>query len=145
MLQAMEANGSPPSHFIFDEHRTFFQATLPAHPEYAALSALRDAADLRGLGESAEAFQRIESAWNSHQASALLASEMIRGLAERGETERAEDVLSVSSAQGPESAIAHVVNTLIEALLKASEEKRERQLLNGLLSSVAGGAGLTSA
>ncbi len=129
VFQAMEANGSPPPHFEFDEQRTFFQATLPAHPEYAALSALRDAAHLRGLGESAEAFRRIESAWESHQASALLASELIRGLAESGETRRAEEVMKVFSAQGPESAIAHVENTLIEALLQAGEEERARQLL----------------
>ncbi len=129
VFQAMEANGSPPPRFEFDEQRTFFQATLPAHPEYAALSALRDAAHLRGLGESAEAFRRIESAWDSHRASALLASELIRGLAERGETRRAEDVMEAFSEQGPESAVAHVVNTLVEALLRAGEEKRARQLL----------------
>ena len=129
VFRAMEANGSPPPSFEFDEQRTFFQATLPAHPEYAALSALRDAAHLRGLGESGEAFRRIESAWASHRASALLASAMIRGLAERSETRRAEDVLKVFTAQGPESAVAHVANTLVEALMKAGEERRARRLL----------------
>ena len=129
VFRAMEANGSPPPHFEFDAQRTFFQATLPAHPEYAALSALRDAAHLRGLGESAEAYRRIESAWESHQASALLASEMIRGLAERGETRRAEEVLKAFSEQGPERTVAHVANTLIEALMRSGEEKRARRLL----------------
>ncbi len=84
---------------------------------------------MRGLGESNEAFRRIESAWESHQASALLASEMIRGHAERGETRRAEDVLNAFSAQGPESAVPHVANTLIEALIKAGEEERALRLL----------------
>ena len=129
VFRAMEANGSPPPRFEFDEQRTYFQATLPAHPEYAALSALRDAAHLRGLGESGEAFRRIESAWESHQASALLASEMIRGHAERGETRRAEDILNAFSAQGPESAVPHVANTLIEALIKAGEDERAIRLL----------------
>ena len=129
VFRAMEANGSPPPRFEFDEQRTFFQATLPAHPEYAALSALRDAAHLRGLGESGEAFRRIESAWESHQASALLASEMIRGHAERGDTRQAEDVLNAFSAQGPESAVPHVANTLIEALIKAGEDERAIRLL----------------
>lgn len=129
VFRAMETNGSPMPRFEFDEQRTFFQATLPAHPEYAALSALRDAAHLRGLGESAEAFRRIESAWESHQASSLLASEMIRWLAERGETNQAEDVLKAFSARGPESTIAHVRNALIEALIRAGEEERARRLL----------------
>ncbi len=129
VFRAMEANGSPTPRFEFDEQRTFFQVTLPAHPEYAALSALRDAAHLRGLGESAEAFRRIESAWDSHRASALLASEMIRGLAERGETERAEEVMKTFSAQGPESSVAHVLNVLAEALIGAGEKERARRLL----------------
>lgn len=47
-------SGSPPKGFDDSgkwdtEQRTFFQATLPAHPEHEALSALRDAAHLRAL------------------------------------------------------------------------------------------------
>ena len=101
VFKAMEANGSPVPRFDFDEQRTWFQATLPAHPEYAALSALRDAAHLRGLGEHDEAFLRIESAWSSNRASAVLAAEMIRACAERGETRRAEEILEVFEANGP--------------------------------------------
>ncbi len=129
VFQAMEANGSPVPRFNFDEQRTFFQATLPAHPEYGALSALRDAAHLRALGESAEALRRIESAWASNHASAVLASEMIRAYAETGETGQAESVLETFEAQGPKNAVPHVVNTLIEALVDAGEESKALQLL----------------
>lgn len=93
VFEAMAANGSPAPRFEFDEQRTFFQATLPAHPEYGALSALRDAAHLRALGKQDEAFRRLESAWLSHPGSAVLASEMIREYAMRGEIGRAEEVL----------------------------------------------------
>ena len=92
VFQAMEANGSPAPSFDFDEQRTYFRATLPAHPEFGALSAFRDAAHLRALGQHEEAFKRIESAWTSNQASAVLASEMIRLHAERGDLGRAEEV-----------------------------------------------------
>ena len=129
VFQAMEANGSPVPRFDFDEQRTWFQATLPAHPEYGALSALRDAAHLRALGESADAFRRLESAWASNQASAILASEMIRAYAATGETGQAESVLEVFEAQGAENAVPHVVNTLIEALLEAGEERKALRLL----------------
>ena len=129
VFKAMEANGSPVPRFDFDEHRTWFQATLPAHPEYAALSALRDAAHLRGLGENEEAFLRIESAWSSNRASAVLASEMIRACAERGETRRAEEILEVFEANGPEYAIPHVANTLIDVLVEAGDERKARRLL----------------
>ena len=112
VFQAMEANGSPVPRFDFDERRTWFQATLPAHPEYGALSALRDAAHLRALGESTEALRRIESAWASDPASAVLASEMIRAYAEAGKMDQAQSVLETFEAQGAENAVAHVANTL---------------------------------
>ena len=129
VFQAMAANGSPVPRFDFDEQRTFFQATLPAHPEYGALSALRDAAHLRALGESAEARRRIESAWESNPASAILASEMIRAHAAAGELGRAENVLETFEAQGAQNATPHVVDTLIEVLTKAGEQHKARRLL----------------
>ena len=129
VFRTMEANGSPAPRFDFDETRTWFRATLPAHPEYAALSAARDAAHLRALGDHREAFHRIESAWESNPASAVLASEMIREYARSGETGRAEEVLDTFEAQGSESAVSHVTNTLIDALSRAGEEHRARKLL----------------
>ena len=129
VFQAMEANGSQTPRFDFDEQRTYFHATLPAHPEYAALSALRDAAHLRTLGEHREALRRIESAWATNPASAVLASEMIRAYAKNGDTERAEEVLETFEAQGPESAVSYVANTLIDASVEAGDESRARRLL----------------
>ena len=125
----MAANGSPAPRFEFDEQRTYFQATLPAHPEYGALSALRDAAHLRALGEQDEALRRLESAWVSNPGSAVLASEMIREYAARGEIGRAEKVVETFKAEGPAVAVAHVANMLIEALLETGEEDKAQQLL----------------
>ena len=129
VFRAMEANGSQAPRFDFDEHRTYFQATLPAHPEYGALSALRDAAHLRTLGEHREAFRRIESAWATNPATAGLALEMVRAYAKGGKIERAEEVLAAFEAQGPVSAVPHVANTLIDGLLEAGERHRARKLL----------------
>ena len=129
VFQAMEANGSQPPRFEFDEQRTYFQATLPAHPEYTALSALRDAAHLRTLGEHREALRRVESAWASNPASAVLASEMIRAYAKGGEIEHAEEVLRTFEANGPESMTPHVTNALIDVSVEAGDESRARRLL----------------
>jgi len=129
IFQAMEANGSPVPRFEFDESRTWFQATLPAHPEYGALSALRDAAHLRALGEHEEAFGRVELAWRSQPASAVLASEMIRLYAEQGEFRRAKEVLVAFEVEGSRIAAPHVANTLIDALIEAGEENAARELL----------------
>ncbi len=127
VFRAMEANGSPPPRFEFDD--TYFQATLPAHPEYTALSALRDAAHLRALGEHREAFRRIESAWASNQLSAVLASEVIRAYGKMGNTGRAEEVLKVFETQGATAALPHIANTLIEVLLENGDESGARRLL----------------
>ena len=129
VYEAMAANGSPVPRFEFDEQRTYFQATLPAHPEYGALSALRDAAHLRALGEQDEAFRRLESAWLSNPGSAVLASEMIHEYAARGEIGRAEKVLETFEAEGPASASAHVANMLIEALLEVGQADKAQEML----------------
>lgn len=129
MYRAMEANGSPPPRFRFDESRTYFQVTLPAHPEYVALSALRDAAHLRMLGDEEEAFRRVEVVWQRNQASRALAVELIRAYAKKGETARAEDVFQAFKAQGPAPAVPHVANVLAEVLVAAGDPERARQLL----------------
>ena len=129
VFRAMEINGSPAPRFDFDEQRTLFQATLPAHPEYGALSALRDAAHLRALGDPREALRRIEAAWTSNRESATLASEMVRAHAENGDFDRAGEVLKSFEALGRESAVPYVTNTLIEALARAGDESGARRLL----------------
>ena len=79
----MEDNGSPVPRFDFDEGRTYFRATLPAHPEYRTVSTLRDVAYLRAVGDHDGAFRRLEAAWRKNLGSAAVAAEMIRSYAER--------------------------------------------------------------
>ena len=129
VFREMDANGSPVPRFDFDEQRTYFQATLPAHPEYAALSALRDAAHLQALGDDQEAHRRIESTWTANPASAALAAALIRSYAERGEIAGAEEVLDIFESQGPPHAAPHVANALIDAFMKAGDESKARRLL----------------
>lgn len=129
MYRAMEANGSPPPEFNFDDARTFFQVTLRAHPEYVALSALRDAAHLRAVGDDDDALRRIELAWRGNQASAVLAIELIRAYAKAGEAARAEDVFRTFKAQDPASAVAQVANVLAEVLVLSGDPERARQIL----------------
>lgn len=90
VFQAMVANGSPPPRFEFDQERTYFQATLPAHPEYVAISAMRDAAHLRAFGQEDEALRRLESAWRTNPASEVLALEAVRMHANGDATEFAQ-------------------------------------------------------
>jgi hypothetical protein len=55
MRRSMQHNGSPAPSFDFDSGRTYFRVTLPAHPEYVALSVLREHAYRKTTGDDAAA------------------------------------------------------------------------------------------
>ena len=112
---AMAANGSPPPRYDFDEHRTYFRVTLPAHPQHATLSAVRDAAELRAMGDADAAHDLIESAWESKRESAALTAELIRSHAARGEIELAERVLDAFGEHATENAMQEVAAVLARA------------------------------
>lgn len=116
IFDAMRANGSPPPRFAFDEGRSFFQAVLPAHPEYAAISAMRDASHLRAVGEEEAALRRVETAWETNRGSPPLAIEMIRIHAANGSVERAEQVYEAFMDDGHPTAAAQVRAALDDAL-----------------------------
>ena len=130
IFDAMESNGSPQPLFEFDSQRTFFQATLPAHPEYTALSALRDASHLRALGDEAQALGRVESAWATNPTSATLAAELIRSYAGAGDLDAAETVYDTFADQGYAGALPHVTNTLIDVLIDAGQGRKAQLLLD---------------
>ena len=92
IFRSMADNGSPPPQFNFDPDLSYFRVTLPAHPEYIAIAALRDAAYLKATGDERRALARIRGAWEAHPTSALLAASLIREYAEREDLDAARDV-----------------------------------------------------
>ena len=136
IYRAMAENGSPAPRFDFDPGRTWFRATLPAHPEYVAISALQDAAYLRTVGESDDAFRRVRDSWRAYPDSAALAVEMIRLHAERDNLQEAEAVFVQFREVGPKAAIPNVTNTWIEMLLDHGREDDARGLLEDLAESM---------
>ena len=74
IYRSMADNGSPAPRFDFDPGRTWFRATLPAHQEYAAVSALQDAAYLRTVEATEDAYQRVLQSWQANDTSAVLAA-----------------------------------------------------------------------
>ena len=135
IYRVMEENGSPPPRFDFDAERTWFRVTLPAHPEYAAVSAIQDAAYLRTVGGRDAAFRRVRDAWNADPASAVLAAEMIRLHAERDDPEASESVYRRFRDLGPGAALPVVANTWIEVLLDHGREGDARRVLDELAES----------
>lgn len=129
IYDSMRQNGSPAPKFDFDSDRSYFRVTLPAHPEYAAVSALRDAAYLRTVGNVDDAYARIRKAWEADATSATLAAEVIRMHAQRGNIAEAQHVWERFSEHGPDFGRAHVANTLVDALLEAGEDGLARSVL----------------
>ena len=138
IFQAMADNGSPAPRFDFDEARTYFRVILPAHPEYAAISALRDVAYLRAVGDHEGAFRRLESAWRANRASAAVATEMIRLYAMGDELDAAKSVFEDFRHGGPAAAIPRVTGALIEGLFEGNRESEARELLQRLPPSMSG-------
>ena len=132
IYDAMAKNGSPAPAFDFDDTRTYFRATLPVHPEYAAISAIQDAAYLRTVGSAEDAFRRVQAAWLDNQSSSVLATEMIELYANRSQFDEAEEVFGRFKEAGNRLALANVGNVLIEALLTKGRAGDAQRLLNDL-------------
>lgn len=132
IYKTMDQNGSPPPRFEFDPERTYFTATLPAHPEYAALSALRDAAHLQALGRDDEAHDRLLSAWQEHHSSGVLAAKLIRFFRKSGDVKSAEKIWEAFSSTATPYALPHVANTMIELWFENNEEDKAQKLLDKL-------------
>ncbi len=145
MFKSMRENGSQDPLFDFDEDRTYFRVTLPAHPEYVAICALRDAAHLRAIGNDVDAFKRIENAWRAMPSSPSLTSEYIRMLGDRERTEDAEASLMRFKAAAPEGFHSFVTNVYIDLLLNAGKKKEAAALLDGQPVHLAGTDALDAA
>jgi len=145
LYRAMKENGSGKPIFKFDENRTYFQVTLPAHPEYIAISAVRDAAHLRAIGNIDRAYNRIKEAWNSVQDSPSLTAELIRILGEKGNYSEIEETYSIFKKQSNESFIPFVTNTMIDVFLNANKGDIARKYLRQLPEYLKGSDSLETA
>ncbi|MEW6501268.1 MAG: RNA-binding domain-containing protein [Thermodesulfobacteriota bacterium] len=90
--RVMQQNGSPPPRFDFDAARSFFRVTLPAHPEYEAILSLQDVANLKAVGDTAGALQRLRDAYSRNPATLGLALELARDFVSRDDVHAAEAV-----------------------------------------------------
>lgn len=77
IYREMQRNGSSAPTFEFDDERTYFRVTLPAHPEYVALHAIQSAALLRAKGDAPAALERVQRAQAQQASSRALVSQTI--------------------------------------------------------------------
>lgn len=132
LYRVMRENGSLEPRFDFDEGRTYFRVTLPAHPEFIAIGALRDAAHLRAIGDDSGSLNRIKAAWQQMVGSPSLSAEYIRLLSEKGRLSEAESVFSEFQKKAYEGSVPLVTNVLIEAFINSGQKEGAKKYLNQL-------------
>ncbi len=145
VYQAMERNGSPQPEFLFDEERTFFQATLFAHTRKSTRAAIRTASELRAVGRVKAAADTLESAWRANPASRRLAEELVRQCVTLGDLDRAEPVIEAVMELDPESERPNVVVPWLEALFADGQAERVHRILRKQTSKLSPGEALGAA
>lgn len=145
LYRVMRENGSEDPRFDFDDERSYFRVTLPAHPEYIAISALRDAAHLRAIGNDANAFTRIAETWKQMPSSPSLTAELMRFLGAKGRLGEAEAVYVKFKESTTDAFIPFVTNVLIEVLLDQRREEDAKKYLNQLPQYIASSDALDAA
>ncbi len=132
VYRSMAENGSPEPRFEFDESRSYFTAVLPAHPEYVALSALREAAGLAAVGDRPGAIRRLEAANAALPSSGSVAGQLIEELAREGDFARAEQVFDDFRTRLKRTFEARVVVALADAYLNSGKEREAQRVLDQL-------------
>ena len=138
VFDSMARNGSPLPRYEFDAQRTYFSVTLPAHPEYVAIAALRDVAQLEAVGDKEGALQRLQQAWNSQPSSGTIAAKLIETFGRKGDLSGARNVYS-TVLQRPERRLpGRVTVAMANACIDANQLAEAKQVLNAMPQLVAG-------
>jgi len=136
VIRAMRENGSAAPEFDFDDERTYFRVTLPAHPEYVAITALRDAAHLRAIGDAVGAEQRLAAAFAASPSSGVLASALIEERGKQGDVEGASEVFDRFQAQPMRAGYGGVVPAMATVYLDARRDAEAKALLDQLSATL---------
>ncbi len=131
ILREMKENGSPPPRFDFDEARTYFRVTLPAHPQYVVLHAVREAAYLWATGQKSAALNRLAEA-KARTASGILWAQIIEYKAEDGDLSGAEAEWKELLAQGGHVDKAPAASAMARAYLLHGNIKKAVEVLHSL-------------
>jgi len=128
----MSENGSPEPRFDFDEERTYFRVTLPAHPRYVLLHALRESAQLWATGEKERAFLRLEEALRANPTSGALVAHLIDYCSSQNDMANAQ-VLLARLEQTPGAEDRHLAYI---ALARAHLDRQQNEDAALLLQNV---------
>ncbi|AVP97747.1 hypothetical protein C7S18_11300 [Ahniella affigens] len=130
--RAMTQNGSDPPRFDFDADRSYFRVTLPAHPEYQAILAIQDVANLRAVGDNAGALRRLQEAHSRHPGAVAVAVELVKEQLSRGDTHAAEDVYEMVRSVNASANLAAIITQIAAAYLDNNRQKDATNWLDRL-------------
>lgn len=125
----MEENGSPEPLFEFDEGRTYFTVSLPAHPGYSVINAIRQSAYLWAVGEQADAVAHIDRALREQPQSGALVAQLIEYLGKMDELNRAELALEAFRRQPMRSQETLPYLKMVNALFDHGEEDDAHRII----------------
>lgn len=133
MRRKMQENGSPAPTVDFGE--TYFRVTLPAHPGYVQLHAIREAAQLWATGAKDDAIQRLSDALAVAPGSGAVAGQLIEYLGLSGDLHRAAQVYSAFRELTVSSHTQAPYLRFAEALFNAGRDEEAKSVLDRVPSS----------
>jgi ATP-dependent DNA helicase RecG len=128
----MDENGSPPPHFDFDKDRTYFRVSLPVHPRYQVIHALREVAHLWATGAKEQAIASLDRAKASQPGSGALVGQFIEYCVASNDTDRAIKALDQFEREKTRSEAQLPYLTMARLLLDRQMVDQARSILKRL-------------
>jgi len=141
----MQENGSPVPAFDFDEGRTYFRVTLPAHPRYRVVHALRESARLWATGSRSDAVSHLRMAFERQPGSGALAGQLIEYAMASRNLELAQSVFERFTGQPVTAEPAQPYLKYATALLNAGRPEAAQPVLDALPAARASSEDLVEA
>lgn len=128
----MMENGSPEAKFVFDEERSYFQVTLPVHPRYQVLHALREAAHLWAIGEKPPAVNHLLRVFERQPSSGALAGQLIEYHFNLDNLDSAKETLNAFGKQRIKSEQTLPYLTMARLLIGKGNMKDAQEVLENM-------------
>jgi ATP-dependent DNA helicase RecG len=125
----MSENGSPLARFDFDPDRTYFRVTLPVHPRYQTIHAIREAAHLWSIGEKRQSVALLKRAVEKQPSSGALANQIIEYAIAQGDIDYALQVIETFERQEGKTEASLPFLTLARLFLDQNRIKEARRTL----------------
>jgi len=87
--RTMTQNGSPNPIFDFDDARSYFRVTLPAHPKYQIVHSIRESSYLWSIGKRQDAINRLKNIFEKNPGSGALVAQYIMFLCDSNQLDEA--------------------------------------------------------